>query len=242
MKLTDEELAAMPPKSVRYADEVKLYQDNDFLTAYGLHTDKRIAETGYKAAIGGGENWDAHGEFQRDFLISQGLKPEHALLDIGCGTGRLARKVVPYLDPRRYVGLDISYEAINNCFFLAANEGWGAKEPVFLLDAAWTAQGTFDFVWAFSVFIHLPYSETVELMKRAACVMHKNSKFLFSYVPETVTFRSGLKQFRKTEAQYVWATEEAGLTFEDVPGWVKKTLGAEPRWAGHQRMALARLA
>ena len=241
-KLTDAELAAMPPKSVRYPEEVKLYQEHDFLTAYALHTDKRIAETGYKAAIGGGENWEEHGNLQRDFLISRGLKMWHTLLDVGCGTGRLARKIVPYLETGRYVGLDISKSALKIAEQLAWEEHWMQMNVRFIHDNLTEYAGPLavDFAWAFSVFIHLPLENVRDIMDQVARCLRCDGQFLFSYVPEDRSWRSGLKQFRHTINDYKSATGGAGLTFEDVPDWVMNTIGSHPRWAGSQRIACAR--
>ena len=239
-KLTDAELAAMPPKSVRYEDEVKLYQENDFLTAYALHTHKRIAETGYKAAIGGGENWEEHGDLQRDFLIGRGLLPRHCLLDIGCGTGRLARKITRYLVPWRYIGYDISVKAIRAAEHLSVSEGWEVFFPKFHLGDICPDGVPVDFAWAFSVFIHLPLENVRDIMDRVAKRLRRNGQFLFSYVPEDRSWRSGLKQFRHTINDYKSATGGAGLTFEDVPDWVMNTIGSHPKWAGSQRIACAR--
>ena len=239
-KLTDAELEAMPPKSVRYEEEVKLYREHDFLTAYALHTDKRIAETGYKAAIGGGENWEEHGNLQRDFLIQRGLKRHHTLLDIGCGTGRLARKITRYLIPFQYIGYDISADAIKAAKQLSFSEGWEDFFPTFFLGDISTGGVPVDFAWAFSVFIHLPFENVRDIMDRVAKRLRRDGQFLFSYVPEDRSWRSGLKQFRHTINDYKSATGGAGLTFEDVPDWVMNTIGSHPRWAGSQRIACAR--
>src|SRR5688572_17491348 len=84
VKLTDQDLAAMPERGRAEDKEVlRLYRENDFLTAYALHTDRRIQLTGYQAAIGGGDSWELHGNLQRDYLISQGMRPGHSLLEIG---------------------------------------------------------------------------------------------------------------------------------------------------------------
>jgi SAM-dependent methyltransferase len=236
MKITDEELAAMPPKSVRFDAEVKLYKENDFITAYGKHTDKRIAETGYQAAIGGGTNWDFHGELQRDFLIAQGLKPHHALLDIGCGTGRLARKAAPRC---QYWGYDISAGAVDAANALSHEEGWDKFRPTISLN--WPNGALFNFIWAFSVFIHLPREECVKLMTLVGAVMAPAARFYFSYVPEDRDWRSGLKQFRHTLKTYQACAAEAGLTFEDVPNWIESTGRKPSRETGNQRIALATL-
>lgn len=240
MKLTDDELAAMPDKAKRDADVLAIYREHDFAAAYGMHTDKRIAENGYKAAVGSGENWELHGDLQLGFLRAAGLQPSHRLLEIGCGTGRLARKVVPYLMPGRYTGVDLSHGAIQAATTLALDEGWYARHPLLLCGDVPGGQA-FDFVWSFSVVIHIPYDMFVDVLRRTAAVMHRESRFYFSYVPETVALRSGVKQFRKTLDQHKAATKAAGLTFADVPDWIRRA-GHEPsRATGSQCLALAML-
>ena len=49
---------------------------------------RAVAEGGHREAIGG--LWDELGEHQLGFLIREGMKPHHKLLDIGCGWGGLA--------------------------------------------------------------------------------------------------------------------------------------------------------
>lgn len=239
MKLTDAELRAMPPKAVRFADEVALYREHDFLTAYGMHTDKRIRETGPKAAIGGGDNWNEHGRLQFDFLRRRGLTPDHRLLEIGCGTGRLARHVVPFLDPGHYVGVDISADAIREATVLSGIEGWGVRYPEFL-HLSWP-RAKFDYLWAFSVFIHLPPAEIVRAMRAAAACMHPSSSFYWSFVPEAVDARTGLKQFRATLKTYQRCAADAGLTFDEVPNWVTAAGHQPGRWSGAQRVAASML-
>lgn len=53
-----------------------------------------------------GGMWDEIGELQLRFLVSQGLRPDHDLLDIGCGCLRGGVRFVDYLDAGRYAGVD----------------------------------------------------------------------------------------------------------------------------------------
>lgn len=50
--------------------------------------------------------WDEMGRLQFDFLVSRGLKPEHHLLDIACGSLRAGRLFIPYLQAGHYLGID----------------------------------------------------------------------------------------------------------------------------------------
>ncbi len=65
-----------------------------------------VAGGGHRDLIGG--LWEEMGDLQLSFLRARGLMPSHTLLDVGCGAGRFAVRVVPYLDVGRYFGIDLS--------------------------------------------------------------------------------------------------------------------------------------
>ena len=233
MQLTEEELAALPAKTKVEREVVELYLNHPFMEAYALHTEHRMKD-GYKGAVGPADRWDELGNAHLNWLKSQGLQPHHMLLDFGCGTGRLARRVVPYLYDLKYVGVDVSGGALRTAAELGLREGWyTGKYPTF---AAYGMSGrlcemetTFDFVWAFSVFIHNPYEIMASSMQDIAEVLKPDGKFYFSWTNEKKDERTGLKQFRHTRETYEQACDEAGLTFEDCKGW-----------DGDQKMAVAR--
>lgn len=58
----------------------------------------------YQAAVGG--HWDDVGKLQFDTLVGFGLKPEHRLLDMPCGSFRAGRFFIGYLRPGHYIGVD----------------------------------------------------------------------------------------------------------------------------------------
>ena len=76
---------------------------------------KRIVSTRYyrifnpnwhRRAVGG--MWEEIGKLQFNFLVEQGLKPGHFLLDVGCGRLRGGIHFIRYLEPEHYFGIDIS--------------------------------------------------------------------------------------------------------------------------------------
>jgi len=223
--ITDEELAKIYPKSKTDPAVVDLYRRHDFMQAYALHTDYRVVNDGPRAAVGNPDDWERHGNLQAAFLKQAGLSRGHTLLEIGCGTGRLARKIVPYLEICGYVGVDISERATSFARESLHAEGLSG----FVISTKWP-DGLFDYLWAFSVSIHLPAHQLNLMMERAAARMHKYSRFYFSYVPQKVSERTGLKQFRHTLDVYQGAAEQAGLSFRRVE-----------EWTGEQKVALAML-
>jgi hypothetical protein len=50
--------------------------------------------------------WAGAGQLQLDYLRAAGLAPHHRVLDIGCGALRAGAKIIAYLDPEHYYGID----------------------------------------------------------------------------------------------------------------------------------------
>ena len=65
-------------------------------------------EVNHRKYVGGGspEMWYHIGKIQYHFLVSNGLKPNHTFLDLGCGSLRLGQYLIPMLDKGGYYGLD----------------------------------------------------------------------------------------------------------------------------------------
>ena len=128
------------------------YQDENALRA-------RVETGRHREVIGG--LWDEMGALQLDFLISRGLKAEHFLLDLGCGSGRLAVKAVPYLAQDRYHGLDISPSLLQAAREEVEAGGFGNRISGRTFHATSdfrpaAEMPAFDYVIAQSVFTHLP--------------------------------------------------------------------------------------
>jgi SAM-dependent methyltransferase len=223
MKLSPTEAATLVGKSSKDPELVALYMREPYLVAYAQHTDMRVERDGTDA-IGG--LWDEYGDLSLVFLIEQGLRPHSRLIDFGCGMGRLARKVVPYLNPREYYGYDISPKALDYARELSQREGWAARLPTFALP--YSPLVSCDFIWAFSVMIHLPPEEVRAVFRLIRTTMHKGSRFLFSYVPSPVHVRTDLKQFKHPYEFYEECATENGLSLTRVESW-----------AGRQKIALA---
>jgi len=214
-------------KASKNDDERGLYERADnYIDAYAAHTDLRVRRDGAALAIGG--QWEEHGIYQRDFLQSIGLLPWHRLLDLGCGTGRFARRIVPWLEPGKYTGVDISPAALTNCAELARTEGWHERRPTFLqgngtLEAVYGME--FNLIWAHSVFTHLPE----DAIDRIFDDLHefKWDRFYFTYKHQPKPWRSGLKQF-----QYPFEFFEEIATKHGF-----KASPEETKWPGSQRTA-----
>lgn len=199
LTLTPQVLATFTDKDSKEPRYRSLYEHHDFLSAYARHTDLRVAADP-KGAIGRNDEWESHGEMQLAFLKEEGLKPSHRLLEVGCGVGRAARRLVPYLDVGNYTGVDISQACLEHTRLLSITEGWTVRQPMLLLNADldiyFVVEPYFDFAWAHSVFTHLPDRQIEVMIGNAAKALRPGGRFLFTYKHADQPRRSGLKQFQ----------------------------------------------
>ncbi|MDT1063745.1 class I SAM-dependent methyltransferase [Paracoccus sp. CPCC 101403] len=145
----------------------------------------KLATDGQHRAIIGGM-WEEMGELQLDILQKHGLKPEHKLLDIGCGSLRLGTKAVPYLNPGNYWATDL-VEALMDAGYQKEIIPLGLQERLprsnLVQDAEFTFEGVprrFDYIIAQSVFTHLPLNHLRHCLARLANHLEGSAIFLFT--------------------------------------------------------------
>jgi len=104
----------------------------------GISDADRIRELGHRAFVGGnGSLWEEIAALQLEFLKHEGLKPNHKLIDIACGSLRAGRMFMEYLDAGNYFGLDKEIDLIIHG--VAEELGIGLfteKRPVFVVSDA----------------------------------------------------------------------------------------------------------
>jgi SAM-dependent methyltransferase len=163
---------------------LELYQTLPYLDAYIEHTNRRVA-LDPQEAVGG--QWEEIGQLQLHYLIVNGLRAEHSLLDIGCGTLRAGRHFIRRLDPGQYTGFELSPASIRAGLALIETEGLAAKRARLVLNAAKNlrfeqfAGERFDFLLAHSVFTHLLPAHIEECFAHIGAVMHARSVFFFTF-------------------------------------------------------------
>src|SRR5438046_10385380 len=60
----------------------------------------------YRAYVGPPEDYDLIAAMTFNLLTTLGLRQSHSLLDVGCGSLRIGRLLIPYLNRRKYFGLE----------------------------------------------------------------------------------------------------------------------------------------
>jgi cyclopropane fatty-acyl-phospholipid synthase-like methyltransferase len=71
-----------------------------------LGLEVRPGEAHYRAFVGPPEDYDLVAAMSFGLLTVLGLRQHHRLLDVGCGSLRIGRLLIPYLNRDRYTGLE----------------------------------------------------------------------------------------------------------------------------------------
>jgi ubiquinone/menaquinone biosynthesis C-methylase UbiE len=150
---------------------------------YYRHYARSDIDRKYKTLTGctSEKEFDQTGKLILERLISLGFKQNSKILDLGCGTGRLAAQLLPYLGEQgEYYGCDISPEVIEFCRKRYARSNFHfvtsqmRKIPI-SLDAH------FDIIWCYSVFTHIFPDEMIGLLKECRRLMRSQGLLLASY-------------------------------------------------------------
>jgi SAM-dependent methyltransferase len=125
-------------------------------------------------AVGG--NFDAFGVLMHQILVDAGLRDCDYLIDVGCGSGRLARA----LRVERYLGTDVVPELLEYARSTYSYPGWRFT----LVDNLFIPErtGAADMVCFFSVFTHLLHEDTFRYLEEACRVLKGGGKIVFSFL------------------------------------------------------------
>lgn len=134
-------------------------------------------------AVGG--MWKEIGELQFNFLIKQGLKPHHKLLDLGCGCLRGGLHFIRYLNQGNYCGLDISKEILEVGREFLVKEKLVHKKPTLQVNRDLKFEELvpkkFDYILAQSVFTHMPLNDIEECFQNVHKIMRPESVFFATF-------------------------------------------------------------
>lgn len=183
-------------------------------------TGGRAGDKHYRAWVGPPAGYDKLSAMQFCVLAGLGLREHHYLLDIGCGSLRGGRLLIPYLLPDRYCGIEPEAWLIEEALrYELGHDIVEIKRPRFSATADFDLGvfgQTFDYIMAQSIFSHAALPQIERCLRAAVDVMHDHSIFI-------ATYRPGEKDYAGTEWVYpgcVWyrmetmvrVAHEAGLT------------------------------
>ena len=174
-------------------------RETDYKATY-VDTVNRLLEShprdeAMKLAVGG--NFQALGAVMRAILIKAGLKPEHYLVDVGCGSGRLAIALRSYLTGR-YLGVDVVPKLLAYAREASGRPDWRFAEPGGI--AIPERDETADMVCFFSVLTHLMHEDGFRYLMEAKRVLKPGGIVVFSFLDFVVeshwTVFAGMVQSR----------------------------------------------
>ena len=200
----------------------------NFIKSYKKHIDvllKAHAEEKAMSLAVGGE-FEAVGLLEYYLLLQLGLKENDTVIDVGCGSGRLAYQLSKYWKGH-YVGLDVVPELLRYAKKLCNRPEWKFYVAPGLTISE--PEETADYVCFFSVFTHLLHEESYRYLQEAKRVLKPNGKIIFSFLEFAISshwsvFESTLNdnrpdkvlnQFVSRDAIQSWR-EHLGLKIIDI--------------------------
>jgi SAM-dependent methyltransferase len=111
--------------------------------------------------------WEELGELQLRFLKEQGLRPNHRLVDIGCGALRGGVRFIGFLEMGNYFGIDANASLIAAGQSELTDHRLEDKRPQLLVNERFELSRfgvRFDYAVAQSLFTHLPMNAIVRCL------------------------------------------------------------------------------
>ena len=135
---------------------------------------KRQPGSAMSSAVGG--NFESFGVLMKQILSGAGLRETDYLIDVGCGSGRLAH----VLSINRYLGTDVVPELLAHARSLCPLPGWRFElvDDIVIPEADAVA----DMVCFFSVFTHLLHEDSYRYLLEAWRVLKPAGKVVFSFL------------------------------------------------------------
>jgi SAM-dependent methyltransferase len=153
----------------------------NFLKSYPNHLAQLRAilpdDAALEAAVGG--EFVTIGKLERALLRSLGLTDGHFVVDVGCGSGRLALQLAA-LPELRYLGTDVVPDLLDHARQLTQRDDWsfvttdGISIPC--------ENSCADFVCFFSVFTHLAHEDTYRYLREVKRVLKPGGRVVLSFL------------------------------------------------------------
>ena len=131
----------------------------------------------FEMAVGG--DFDRMGKIEYELLKKFGLKAQDSIVDVGCGSGRLA-KPLSEEHKGQYLGTDIVVDLIEHANKLVKKDHWNFEIVQGLTIPK--ASETTDYVCFYSVFTHLLHEQSYNYLREAYRVLKKGGKVIFSFL------------------------------------------------------------
>jgi SAM-dependent methyltransferase len=142
----------------------------------------------YRAYVGPPEDYDLIAAMTFNLLTTLGLRQHHSLLDVGCGSLRIGRLLIPYLNRGKYFGIEPNEWLVQEGIKRELGEALlQIKRPTFFFsDSPETiarSKISFDFVVAQSVFSHCGLDLIKSWLSAISHSLAENGALLATFLP-----------------------------------------------------------
>ena len=157
------------------------------------------------------------------FMVDKGLLPSHLFLDYGCGAISSGFHFIKYLEPKKYTGIDISLDAVKLAKKRIIDEELESKFPnVVHFDGNFIDLKNikYDYVFANSVFTHMPFNDIVCSLKLLSQYFHNNTKFYSTIAYSSTNSKmSSFRDWKHNPSDIIDACESLSLSCEIDNSW-----------------------
>ena len=153
-----------------------------------LGLDLRPGASHYRAYVGPPMDYDLVAAMSLGLLTTLGLRQQHQVLDIGCGSLRVGRLLIPYLNRGGYTGLEPNEWLVHDGIANEVGEDQvRIKQPRFVFAgsaAGLIADGRrFDFMLAQSIFSHTGPDLLDQWLSEAAELLTPGGTLVATFIP-----------------------------------------------------------
>jgi len=192
----------------------------------------------YEAMVGPLGYWRELQKYQLQLLVANGLKPDHRLLDIGCGPLQGGIAFIKYLNRKGYAGIDLDPLRIQAAHQQIARHRLADKSPNVQVSETFgkaeLGSDSFDFVWASQILYYFNDNIMADLLATIRPRLNPGGKLLGDvFAPDHYEFR-----FPEHPGRYVRHTPESLQMLAQKHGFHVRGLGTIGDFGYPKRLSL----
>ncbi|NOT45024.1 MAG: class I SAM-dependent methyltransferase [Acidobacteria bacterium] len=221
----------------------------DFGDYYVSSIERQLDRGGAHPTLGGRRKdagtFETSGRLLVDWLVSDGLQPSDRLVDFGCGSLRLGRHFLTYLQAGHYIAMDLSDRFYQEGLAQLPEDLVGASRPrFFLIDDAnlvTVAAERPEVVVSFAVLIHIPLDGVSEYFGRIARLLPPGGRAYVSFQDGPEFRRRAGMSFVHPVAELTARAGACGMSTEVFPDPQQQLPGRKPDAAFQKVLRLTRV-